>query len=162
MLRDGILVAPGFCLAVGVRRHVFLWVQKLLVNFFSKCYQNSKWPPEVNSKFFVWVRKLRKLSSEIIQISESHSPQYGDVQVIFSRFYGNSKWPPRINLNFRGVEKTQKLKVVIYSNFTITFTTIWRCASDFFKVLRKFKMAAMHELHNISWAQKLISEIMCR
>ena len=30
----GILVVPGFCPAAGVRRHVFLWVQKLLVIFF--------------------------------------------------------------------------------------------------------------------------------
>ena len=33
-------------------------------------------------------------------------------------------------------------KVRNYSNFTITFPTIWRFAGDFFKVLLKFKMAA--------------------
>ena len=33
-----------------------------------------------------------------------------------------------------------------YSNFTITFPTIWRCAGDFFKVLLKFKMAATDRL----------------
>ena len=49
----------------------------------------------------------------------------------------------------------QKLqKVGNYSNFTITFPTIWRCASDFFKVLLKFKMAAMDKLHIFLWAQK--------
>ena len=37
----------------------------------------------------------------------------------------------------------QKLKGRNYSNFTITFSMIWRCANDFFKVLLKFKMAAM-------------------
>ena len=42
----------------------------------------------------------------------------------------------------------QKINGGNYSNFTITFPTIWRCAGDFFKVLRKFKMAAMDELHN--------------
>ena len=36
--------------------------------------------------------------------------------------------------------KTLKLKFVNYSNFTITLTTIWRCACDFFKVLLKFKI----------------------
>ena len=35
------------------------------------------------------------------------------------------------------------------------FPTKWRCACDFLKVLLKFKMAAMHELHNFLWAQKL-------
>ena len=33
-----------------------------------------------------------------------------------------------------------------YSNFTITFRTIWRCAGDFFRVLLKFKMAATDQL----------------
>ena len=51
--------------------------------------------------------------------------------------------------------KTTKLKERNYSNFTITFPTIWRCASDFFKVLLKFKMAAMAKLHISLWAQKL-------
>ena len=40
----------------------------------------------------------------------------------------------------------QKLKVRIYSNFTITFPTICRCAGDFFKVFLKFKMAATDQL----------------
>ena len=40
----------------------------------------------------------------------------------------------------------RKNLVINYSNFTITFPTIWRYACDFFKVLRKFKIAAMHEL----------------
>ena len=41
----------------------------------------------------------------------------------------------------------QKLKVRNYSNFTITFPTIWRCARDFFKVLLKFKIAATNQLY---------------
>ena len=51
----------------------------------------------------------------------------------------------------------QKLKnfVKIYSNFTIKFPMIWKCAGDFFKVLLTFKMADMDELHNFLWAQKL-------
>ena len=91
--------------------------------------------------------KLKNLKSEIIQILLKHSPRYGDVQVIFSRFYRISKWPPQINFNFFVGAKTQKLKVRIYSNFTITFPTIWRCAGYCSKVLLKFKMAAMDELH---------------
>ena len=38
------------------------------------------------------------------------------------------------------------VKVRNYSNFTMTFPTIWRCAGDFFKVLLKFKMAATDQL----------------
>ena len=34
-------------------------------------------------QIFLWTQKLENLSSEIIQISQSNSPQYGDVQVIF-------------------------------------------------------------------------------
>ena len=32
---------------------------------------------------FLWAQKLKNLKSEIIQILQSHSPQYGDVQVFF-------------------------------------------------------------------------------
>ena len=39
-----------------------------------------------------------------------------------------------------------KFKVGNYSNFTITFRMIWRCAGDFSKVLLKFKMAATDQL----------------
>ena len=42
--------------------------------------------------------------------------------------------------------KTLKLEVRNYSNFTITFPMIWRCAGDFFKVLLKFKMDATDQL----------------
>ena len=47
--------------------------------------------------------------------------------------------------NFLGA-KTLKLKVRNYSNFTITFPTIWKCACDIFEVLLKFKMAATDQL----------------
>ena len=51
--------------------------------------------------------------------------------------------------------KTPKIEGRNYSNFTITFPTICRCAGDFLKVLLKFEMAAMDELHNFLWSQKL-------
>ena len=35
----------------------------------------------------LWAQELKNLKSEIISISLSHSPPYGDVQVTFSRFY---------------------------------------------------------------------------
>ena len=66
-----------------------------------------------------------------------------DVQV---RSYQNSKWPPEGNSKIFVGAKTLKLKVRNYSNFTITFPMIWRCAGDFFKVLPKFKMAATDQI----------------
>ena len=38
-------------------------------------------------QFFLWAQKFQNLKSKIIQILLSHSPQYGDVQVIFLTFY---------------------------------------------------------------------------
>ena len=52
----------------------------------------------------------------------------------------------RATLKFFVGAKILKLKVRKYSNFTITFPMIWRCAGDFFKVLLKFKMAATDQL----------------
>ena len=34
-------------------------------------------------QIFLWAQKLQNLKSEIIQILLSHSPRYGEVQVIF-------------------------------------------------------------------------------
>ena len=56
---------------------------------------------------------------------------------------------PKFKMAARGQlvgAKTPKLEVGNYSNFTITFPMIWRCADDFFKVLLKFKMAATDQL----------------
>ena len=47
--------------------------------------------------------------------------------------------------NFLSAQKFENLKVRIYSNFTITFPMIWRCAGDFFKIL-PYKMAATDQL----------------
>ena len=53
----------------------------------------------------------------------SHSPQYGDVQVIFSRFYWNSKWPPWINFIFFCGRKNWKIEISNNSHCTITMIT---------------------------------------
>ena len=37
----------------------------------------------------------------------------------------------------------------------MTFLATWGCASDFFKMLPKFKMAARSQLQKHLWAQKL-------
>ena len=78
------------------------------------------------------------------------------MQVIFLKMLPNFKMAARGQLqNFFVGAKTTKLKEKNDSNFTITFPTIWRCASDFFKVLLKFKMAAMDKIHIFLWVQKL-------
>ena len=77
------------------------------------------------------------------------------MQVIFKDATKFQNGRQMSTLNFFVGAKTTKLKERIiqillsgnYSNFTITFPTIWRCASDFFQVLLKFKMAAMDKLH---------------
>ena len=53
---------------------------------------------------------------------------------------------------FSLAQKLQNLNLEIIPIFT--FPTMWRYASDFFKVLLKFKMAAMDKLHIFLWAQK--------
>ena len=94
--------------------------------------------------------------SEIIQILQSHSPQYGDVQVILLRFCWNSKWSPRINFNFFGVTKTliKLIKLNLFKFYNHIPHDMEMCMS-FFKVFTEFKIAAMYELHNFLWAQKL-------
>ena len=37
----------------------------------------------------------------------------------------------------------------------MTFLATWGCASNFLKMLQKFKMAARGQLQKILWAQKL-------
>ena len=60
---------------------------------------------------------------------------------------------------FLWTQKLLKLNFRNYSNSTITFPTIWRCAGDFFKVLLKFKMAATGQLHFFCGRKNLKSEI---
>ena len=40
----------------------------------------------MSTPIFLWAQKLQNSKSEIIQILLSHSPRYGDVQVIFLGF----------------------------------------------------------------------------
>ena len=72
-------------------------------NYFGLFFLNFNITFPATPKFFVGEKNL----TEIIQILQSHSPQYGEVQGIFLRFCWNSKWPPRINFNFL---LSQKLK----------------------------------------------------
>ena len=59
-------------------------------------------------------------------------------------FCWNLKWPLLIKFIFFDVAKTQKFQV--YNHIPHDIEILWFC--DFFRVLREFKMAAMHELHN--------------
>ena len=105
---------------------------------FSRFYWYSKWPPQMNFKLFVW--KVKK-SLVIFLEFPHHIPSNGDVQV-FLGCYQNSKLA-------RGQLQIFLLAQKLFSNFsnlTITFCTIWRCAGDFFKVLLKFKLAATDQL----------------
>ena len=78
------------------------------------------------------------------------------MQVTFSGFCRNSKWPPQINFNFLGGVKTQKIRLVnFFLNFNITFLATWGCASDFLKMLLKFKMAARGQLNFFVGAKTL-------
>ena len=75
---------------------------------FSRFYRNLKWPPQINFNF-LWAQKLKKLKSEIIQISQSHSPRYGDVQV-FKGFTKIQNGRHGRTLYFFVGTKNQKLK----------------------------------------------------
>ena len=69
-------------------------------------------------------QKIKNLKSVIIQILQSHSPRYGDVQVIVLRFYCNSKWPPWMSFIFFCGRKKSKIEIRKKSHFTITLPTI--------------------------------------
>ena len=156
----GILVAPGFCTASGVKttgQYVLKFYHHIPSNmgmskwFFRDATKIQNGRQMSTLKFFVGAKTLK-----LIQISLSHSPWYGDVQVTFSRFYWNSKWPPQINFDFLGGVETQKICLVnFFWNFNITFLATWGCASDFLKMLPNFKMAARGQLQIFLWAQKL-------
>ena len=51
--------------------------------------------------------------------------------------------------------KTKKLPVIFFLNINMTFLATWECASDFVKMLPKFKMATGGQLQKNLWAQKL-------
>ena len=61
----------------------------------------------------------------------------------------------RGQLQFFVGEKTLKLKVRNYSNFTTTFPTIWRCAGDFFQGSTEIQNDRHGSTFIFLWAQKL-------
>ena len=85
-------------------------------------------------QIFLSAQKLHILKSEIIQILLSHSPRYGDVQVIILSFFLISKWPPWLNFIFFCGRKNSKIEISNNSHCTITLPTIWKCACDFTEI----------------------------
>ena len=61
----------------------------------------------------------------------------------YCRVYSCLKMLPKFKMAAKDrLQNGRKNLVRNYSNLTITFPAIWRCAGDFFNVLLKFKMAA--------------------
>ena len=59
--------------------------------------------------------------------------------------------------------KTQKLLVIFFFNLNMTFLATWGCASDFLKMLTKFKMASRGQLQKKNCrrkSSKTISQIL--
>ena len=76
--------------------------------------------------------------------------EYGNIQLILLDFL---KMLQKFKLVARGQLQFfvgANINLKKYLNFTITFPTMWRCTHNFFKVLQKFKMAAMDELFLIT------------
>ena len=55
----------------------------------------------------------------------------------------------RSTLIFWGHKNSKKSSGQFFSNFNITFLATWGCASDFAKMILKFKMAARGQLQNL-------------
>ena len=73
--------------------------------------------------------KVQNFKVEIIQILQSRSPRYRDVQVFFQGFTEiQSSW---MNFKILCSREKRKIKVINNSHFTIT---IWNCAGDFTEI----------------------------
>ena len=74
----------------------------------------------------MWSQKLETCSRKVLQFN---------IHINISVYKCFLKLPPRVNFVILcGCQK--KLEARNYSNFTVTFSTIWRCVSDFFKFYR--------------------------
>ena len=117
---------------------------------FLRFYWNSKWPPQINFNFFLGggVQKLKKLFGQFFLKFQYHIPSnMGRCKWFFKDITEIQNGRQSSNPNFFVGAKTLKPKVRNYSNFPITFPTIWRCAGDYFKVLLKIKMATTDQLY---------------
>ena len=121
-------------------------------------------------EFFKVLLKFKMAATDQLQFFRGRNSNFN---ITFLATWGSAyfflKMLPKFKIAARGqlqiflwAQKLQNLRSENYSNFSITFPTIWRCASDFFKKIllfvsgfTKFKMAAMDKLHIFLWAQKL-------
>ena len=89
---------------------------------------------------FLWAQKLKNTGQFFLKFKH-HIPSN----------MGMCKWFFRDATKIQNGRQRSTLKNFVgaktyYSNITITFPMIWRCGGDFFKVLLKFKMAAIDQL----------------
>ena len=114
-----ICLSPARRFSSRVRRHVFLWAQKLknmtflatwgCASDFLKMLPKYKMAARGQPQIFLWAKTLKKkLKSEIIQILLSHSPQYGDVQVTFFKVLLKFKMAARDQLQIFCGRKNSK------------------------------------------------------
>ena len=102
-------------------------------------------PATVQLEFFGGRWNLKKYFGQFFFNFKTHSQQHVDVQVIFEKCYPNSTWPPEVNSKIfcgRKNFNTERLKLFKFYNHTPhnMEMCMW-----FFKVLPKFKMAAMYD-----------------
>ena len=145
---------PKYEMAARGEFQKILWAQKLLKlevrnysNFtitfhtiwrcagdFVKVLLKFKMAATDQLQFFWWEQKFKKLvSSFFFNFNITFLARCGCASY-FLKMQPNSKWPPEVNSTIFCGRKNLKLHVRDYSNFRITFPTIWRCAGDFFKV----------------------------
>ena len=128
---------------------------------FSWFYWNSKWPPRINFNF-LGAQKLKKVVWSIFLKFQQHIPSSMGMCKWFLEaatkiHNGRHRSTP---IFFVGA-KTLKLNVRNYSNSTIIFPTIWRCADDFLRFCWNSKWPPQINFNFFVGAktQKLKSEI---
>ena len=103
---------------------------------------------------YLWAKNAKTLNQKFFKFSYNIPHDMEMCRLIFQGFTGIKNGHHRPTSIFF-VAKTKKKLSEIINILQVIFLTIWCCARDFFKVLLKFKMAAMDELYNFLCAQKL-------
>ena len=158
---------PGLCPAVGFRRHVFLWAQKLLVNSFRNFNMTFPATWGCASDFLKMLPKLKmaargqlqnilgaqKLSQKLFKFYY-HFPTIWRCAGDFFKVLLKFKMVATDQLQFFSGRKNSKNYFgQFFFNFNITFLPKCGCASDFLKMIPKFKMAARSQHQNFLWVQ---------
>ena len=155
---DFLYMLPKFKMATRGQLQKILWVQKLK-NL--KVRNSSNFTitfPTIwrcAGCIFKVLLKFKMAATDQLQFFWGHKNskyqfrqfvEHVDVQFFFKDATKIQNGRQKSTSKFFVGAKTLKLKVRNYSDFTITFPTIWRCAGDFFRVLQNFKMAAKDQL----------------